>query len=122
MSKTVNVNQSFLDLNRCGRQRNVNTNHFVMNEQSLKAMKTIAGGLFYSIITYNTTELHGRDWELLCSYLKIETDTLHSVSVIPNGFQLSTKTFSMRYTHNSYHLERRKVEFIYNPSPQPTEL
>lgn len=82
-----------------------------MNEQSKKAIRTIAGGIFHSIVTNHTKELAGRDWELLCGHLKISKDTIHCVSLIPNGFTLTTRQVYLRYVHDNYSVDKRKVEF-----------
>ena len=89
-----------------------------MKDESIKAIKTIAGGLFHSILTKNRRELSGRDWELLCSHLQIDTDTIHSVSPIPNGFTLSTRVVSLRYVHDNCHIEKRKVEVTFHAQPE----
>ncbi len=84
-----------------------------MDQEIIKAIKTISGGIFHGIIINNDKELTGRDWELLCSHLKIRTDTIHSVTPIPNGFILSTKSMSLKYLHNSFSLEKRVIELKY---------
>lgn len=81
-----------------------------MNQTSQKAIKTIAGGIFHSIVTNHVKELSGRDWELLCSHLKIHHDTIHSITIIPNGFTVTTKTVMMRYVHDVYSVDKRKIE------------
>lgn len=93
-----------------------------MTDDSIKAIKTIAGGLFYSIVTKNRRELSGRDWELLCSHLKIDTDTIHSVSPIPNGFVLFTRVVSLRYVHDNCNVEKRKVEVTFHAQPENVSI
>jgi hypothetical protein len=79
---------------------------------NFKAVKTISGGLYHSLISSDKMELNGRDWELLCSHLKIPPDTIHSVEFKGDGFQLQTKDFTFRYRHNGFDTDKRTVEIV----------
>lgn len=84
-----------------------------MTPETIKAIKTVSGGIFHGIVLYKERELCGRDWEILCSHLKISTNTIHSLTAIPNGFVLTTKSMSFKYLHENFSCEKRVVEIRY---------
>lgn len=84
-----------------------------MNEQVIKAIKTVCGGLYHLMNCGENNELRGRDWDLLCSYLKISPDTIHWLNRIDNGFEVTTRIVKLKYIHDQFTLERRTIELRY---------
>ncbi|HEY0740870.1 MAG TPA: hypothetical protein VGD40_05375 [Chryseosolibacter sp.] len=84
-----------------------------MTQENVKAIKTVSGAIFYALLTYPQMELSGRDWEILCSHLKIHRDCIYSTTVHANGFTLMTKFVCLKYTHNVFASDKRVVELRY---------
>jgi hypothetical protein len=74
------------------------------------ALKTLSGGLYHSLTTYQVKEFSGYNWDCLCSHLKIPVDTIHSVYLKGYGFFLETRYFRFQYTHDEYDTNKRIVQ------------
>lgn len=75
-----------------------------------RALKTISGGIYHTLKTYNDNQITGRDWEYLHTHLSLPSDTLHGFELTDNGFKLYTKKFVLTYTHDRYSTDNRIIE------------
>lgn len=84
-----------------------------MNEATricnFRALKTISGGIYHTLKTYQDNQITGRDWEYLYSHLSLASDTLHGFELLENGFRFYTRQFVLTYTHDDF-TEKRIIE------------
>ncbi len=79
-------------------------------EYNFRALKTVCGGIFHSLITYGKDELSERDWEYLHSHLHVPDQTVYCVETAKNGFRFSSKSLDMKYVHDSFSTDARVIE------------
>ena len=78
---------------------------------NLAALRTISGAIHYVLTRYEQSEISQRDWEYLCSHLKITLSTIYCVEVYESGFFFSSKYISFRYHHHAFS-DKRVVEIV----------
>ena len=78
---------------------------------NVAALRTISGAIHYVLTQYKQSEISQRDWEYLCSHLKISLSTIYCVEVSERGFLFSCRHISFRYHHHAFS-EKRVVEIL----------
>jgi hypothetical protein len=76
----------------------------------LFALRTLAGGIHYTLLYYGRKVISRREWQQLCNYLKISYDTGYCVEVNTRGFLLTTKELSVKFDHSLS--ESRMIEIV----------
>jgi hypothetical protein len=77
----------------------------------MPALRTISGAIHYVLTRYDQREISERDWEYLCSHLKISLSTIYSIEVSNNGFLFFSRYISFRYCHHAFS-EKRVIQFL----------
>jgi hypothetical protein len=83
----------------------------IFSETILRGMKTFSGGLYHSLSTYPNREIHdNNNFQGLLWCLKLQKDVLYGVELSGYGFIIYTKHLVFVYKHDSFSIEKRKVE------------
>lgn len=85
-----------------------------MDELAIKALKTLSGGLFYTLYRYHKRDLDDEaDFQKISEWLKMDPLKPFCVELNPNGFVITTKRMVFRYKHSDFSNKYREIELRY---------
>jgi hypothetical protein len=73
-----------------------------MTDEKQRALRALCG----FALRYGRRQIDGRDYDIFCSQLRIDSATIYGLEFNFMGFTYTTRAFVLRYRHDDSHEKR----------------